>query len=260
MLSLSTIQILATLAIDHSLYWLLAQIRYHGRKIKPISSSNTIHFNVHGSGILAEMFQGMGNAMNPMTKSYAIDTVACLPNPIEPNYELYQKICSIIGIVWVLLLLEPYGLRIRQKILEYYYPKRAEERAIWLYNEIMNKRRLFVKMARRKARKKYLKDKAGTHGYNMRIIETWKKILKFFSLIKYKCKLCGDTFTNYSMLTDCIQSKCNGRYCFDCFDQLKGTCPLCMDPVTYGDMSDYSAEWGSTDEEDFHTQPHILLP
>lgn len=59
------------------------------------------------------------------------------------------------------------------------------------------------------------------------------------------------------MLIDCIQQGCNGQYCFDCFDKLNGSCPLCMDPVSYGDLSDYSEEWGSTDEDDYHVSRYL---
>lgn len=59
------------------------------------------------------------------------------------------------------------------------------------------------------------------------------------------------------MLRDCIQAGCNARYCLECFDQLKNTCPICMDPLTYGDLSDYSEEWGSTDEDDYHVLRYL---
>lgn len=59
------------------------------------------------------------------------------------------------------------------------------------------------------------------------------------------------------MLNACIQEGCKGEYCFDCYDKLNGTCPLCMDPVSYGDLSDYSEEWGSTDEEDYHVARYL---
>lgn len=197
MLSLSTLQILATLLIDHFLYWLLSKVRYYGRKIDPhpSPSTNTVKFEVIGSGMLAEMCEGIANSFNSLTKIYSIDTVPCLPNASEPNYVLYEKIVTVLGIIWILLLFEPYGLRIRQKILECYYPERAEERAIWLYNEIISERRLFIQIARRKARQRFLKDKAGARGYYSWTFKAWTKLVKCLSLIKYRCSLCRETFT-----------------------------------------------------------------
>lgn len=197
MLSLSTIQILATLLIDHSLYWLLDKVRHYGRKIDPSPTTNLVRFEVKGNGMLADMCQGIANSFDSLTKVYAIDTVPCLPHPIEPNYVMYEKILTIMGMIWIFLLLEPYGLRIRQKILECYYPARTEERAIWLYNEIMGERRLFVQMARRKARQRYLKDKAGSEGYYLMPVKIWKRVTKCLTLIKYRCSLCRESFTKY---------------------------------------------------------------
>lgn len=207
MLSLSTLQILATLALDHSLYWLLAQIRYHGLKINLSSTSNLVQFHVKGNGMIAEMCHGIANSFNTLAKVYSIDTVPCLPHAIEPNYVMYEKIMTIVGIIWILLLFEPYGLRIRQKILECYYPNRAEERATWLYHEIIGRRRLFVQMARRKARQEYLKDKAGTLGYYSRAYRVWKGLLKCLTLIKYRCQLCGESFTKYLKLNFFLTGK-----------------------------------------------------
>lgn len=203
MLSLSTLQILATLLIDHSLYWLLSKVRYYGRKIDAHSSvsSNAVQFEVNGNGILADMCQGIANSFNSLTKVKTIDTVPCLPNASEPNYMMYEKIVTILGIIWILLLFEPYGLRIRQKILECYYPQRAEERAIWLYNEIISERRLFVHIARRKARQRFLKDKAGAQGYYSKPYRVWIRLVKCLALIKYRCSLCRQTFTKYFILT-----------------------------------------------------------
>ncbi|XP_063708650.1 DC-STAMP domain-containing protein 2-like [Culicoides brevitarsis] len=259
MLSLSTLQILATLLIDHSLYWLLSKVRFYGRKIDLDPSNepqDLIKFQVKGEGILADMCEGIANSFKALTR-VSIDTVPCLPDATTPNYALYEKILTILGVIWIFLLLEPYGLRIRHKILEYYYPRRAEERAIWLYNHIIGQRKLFVTLARRKAREKFLKDEAGAENYYCWFTKMWKRLKIKFAFVKFQCSLCQETFTKRIMLRDCIQIGCKGRYCFRCYDALEKTCPLCMDPLSYGDMSDYSEEWGSTDDEDFHVSRYL---
>lgn len=196
MVMLSTIQILTTILIDYSLHWLLLQVRFYGRQIKPINSTELIMFEIIGQGVLAEMYKGIIESLSPYANVYAIDVVPCLPNPINPNYVIYNRIFFILGLVWILLILEPYGLRFRQRILEYFYPKRAKERAIWLYNEIMGERKLFLQMARKKARKRFLKDKAGTRGESFLLIKMWKKLRNFCTVFKYKCKICRNSFTS----------------------------------------------------------------
>lgn len=60
---------------------------------------------------------------------------------------------------WILLVFEPYGMRLRQVVMNKYNPNRANERATWLYNTILRRRESFVKFARRETRRIFLKDK-----------------------------------------------------------------------------------------------------
>lgn len=48
-------------------------------------------------------------------------------------------------------------------------------------------------------------------------------------------------FTYFS-LKKCASPDCAAEYCNDCFLQLKDTCPICMNPVEYDDVSDISEE------------------
>lgn len=57
------------------------------------------------------------------------------------------------------MIFEPYGMRLRQVVMNKYYPNRANERAAWLYTTVLRRRETFVKYARREARRKFLKDK-----------------------------------------------------------------------------------------------------
>lgn len=63
---------------------------------------------------------------------------------------------SILIVCLLLTIFEPYGLRWRNWILCYYYPRRAKERAVWLYNHILRSRSSFLKFARRQLRRKVL--------------------------------------------------------------------------------------------------------
>lgn len=77
------------------------------------------------------------------------------------------KMCSLIAVIailicWMLLLFEPYGMRLRQKVMSHFYPSRAMERAVFLYNKIIRRRESFIKFARRHVRRKFLNNKSGT--------------------------------------------------------------------------------------------------
>lgn len=78
------------------------------------------------------------------------------------NYE--WGCCSAVSIIflcWVLAFLEPAGLRLQNLVMCYYYPERARQRAVWLYNHILRSRGSFLKFIRRQLRRKFGKTKDG---------------------------------------------------------------------------------------------------
>ncbi len=72
------------------------------------------------------------------------------------------RFCVLAGIMFgtslFLVVTEAYGLRLRHIIAGCYYPKRAQERSVWLYNQILRRRGGFLKFMRRKLRQHYKTD------------------------------------------------------------------------------------------------------
>lgn len=56
---------------------------------------------------------------------------------------------------WILTITESYGLRLRNIVMSHYFPERARERAVWLYNHILRSRGGFLKFARRQLRRRF---------------------------------------------------------------------------------------------------------
>lgn len=158
-LVISSIQLLSIIMIDYSLFWLLSTIRRYGRKQAGFDTPAIVTLSVSGSGMIAELYEGIIDAFEPMTKEYYVDPIPCLPDPYPPDFERNYLIAGLLILCWILLFFEPFGLRLRQLIMNSYYPDRSNERAAWLYNYILRKRETFVKIARRQVRKKFLKDK-----------------------------------------------------------------------------------------------------
>lgn len=67
-----------------------------------------------------------------------------------------------LAMCWLFLMLEPYGMRLRQVVMNDFYPRRARERAVWLFAKILRSRVTFVTFARREARRKWLKNDSRT--------------------------------------------------------------------------------------------------
>jgi len=95
----------------------------------------TVH--VEGKGYMADLYRSIVKAFTMHMRDIEIDTMACLPNPIPPNIDKYMRIITLVVFCWIMVVFEPYGLRLRQVVMCKYYPERAKQRATWLYNHIL---------------------------------------------------------------------------------------------------------------------------
>lgn len=118
---------------------LYLKTRYHAsNETKRITQPNyTNHIEINGEGFLAGMFKSIVEAFLPDSAQSTADAFLCLPNPTPPNYDDYTKILMLIFLCWTMAFFEPYGLRLRHVVLNAYYPDRARQRAVWLYNHIL---------------------------------------------------------------------------------------------------------------------------
>lgn len=233
--------------MDYILCLGLGEVRIHLRHFRLNATMSEVR--VEGNGLLVEHLRETVQSFFPQ-REFNFDMLQCMPNPMKPKLRTYGQICGLLGAIWLSLFFEAFGLRIRHKILAWYYPALAVERAHWLYLKIITQRKQQLVLLRREARRKFLKDSAGS---NSRWCTTWW----WFAVHGVQCCLCQKWFRRNADLIRCVQVGCKGKYCHGCIAQLQGTCPLCMDPVAYGDFSDYSEEFGSTDEEDFHVFRYV---
>lgn len=107
---------------------------------------------------MSDLFKGILNSFRGLEKIYDIDATPCVPYPKMPNYEKYEIILMLLCLCWILVIFEPYFLRIRHWVMQRHYPQRTTQRAIWLYNRILRKRMNFVKLWRHELRAMYIKN------------------------------------------------------------------------------------------------------
>ncbi|XP_055913918.1 DC-STAMP domain-containing protein 2 [Eupeodes corollae] len=252
-LTISSVQLLCICIADYSLYWLLSMIYFYGKQEAGLEIPPFLTVNISGGGFTAEILKGIVHAFEPLSEKYELDPRPCLPKPIVPNYRRYWEIVGLIFIAWVFLILQPYGLRLRQVIMCIYYPDRSRERALWLYNEILLRRTSFIKFARRQARRSILKD-SNVKDYSLldwirsRTNQYWI-FRKIFGSGKLKaCNICGTPLKGEESSVNCQQIGCSGMYCAECFGEMNNICCLCQKPVDYNDLSDISEEKDSSDE------------
>lgn len=118
---------------------------------------------------MSDLFKGILNSFRGLEKIYDIDATSCVPHPKIPNYEKYEIILMLLCLCWILVIFEPYFLRIRHLVMQRHYPQRTTQRAVWLYNRILRKRMNLVKLWRHQLRKRYLKNDRNTLSvYNIK--------------------------------------------------------------------------------------------
>ncbi|XP_023246620.1 uncharacterized protein LOC106643472 [Copidosoma floridanum] len=265
-LALACVKLAVYLAIDYCLFWTLDTIRYHGkmsllrpreRQRQAFAASSV---QVKGTGFLAELFRGIAGAFSPYGRANTqVEDSACLPEPRPPDYDGYARIATVALLCWVMAFFEPYGLRLRHAVLSQYYPDRAKQRAVWLYNRILRSRGSFLKFARRQLRRKlgtaFHADVVGIEQVTLR--ERLRAVFPFLDKLLgpprsggRACVLCGQPErSSLAPHVACPTPGCAGLYCPQCFQDLGKLCTVCLSPLDYGDLTDISEEKDSSEEE-----------
>ncbi|XP_062705075.1 DC-STAMP domain-containing protein 2-like [Aedes albopictus] len=251
-LFVSSIHILGLMAADYCLYWLLAMIRHVLLRQSDIERPPMVTLEVSGSGIVADMYRGIVGAFEPMVKHVDIlDPAQCAPDPKTPDFIRYLQICLLLLFCWICIVLEPYGLRVRQLIMRSYYPDRAKERATWLYNDVLLKRESFVKILRRQVgmSKDGSKPRKWMDILRAKTNRFWicRKILGTSGGGR-RCVFCSERLAENEAVS-CLRPGCVGVYCYECFVEIQNVCTICSEPIDSSNQSDVSIERDSSEEE-----------
>ncbi|XP_052098978.1 DC-STAMP domain-containing protein 2-like [Mytilus californianus] len=242
---------------DYGLWWLLTMLRKH----LMLKTNNTVppHLKMHvqGRGAMADMYKAMIGMFDPIAQAGSkLETAPCLPEPYEPEWAVYDEIGCIFGLCVFLVMFEAYGLRLRHIICGCFFPKREGARGVWLYNHMLKTRGGFLKFERRKIRREYntscSRQKASIKGKLAAKYEICRKLLKYLGWEQKACLSCGreGRIADMENFYHCVNGDCRAVYCCDCYDDLNNMCTVCMNPIDYGDLSDYSEERDSSEDED----------
>ncbi|KAH8322315.1 hypothetical protein KR059_012470, partial [Drosophila kikkawai] len=231
------LQIFAICLLDYSLFWLLAMMSYYGHQEDGLEVPAYIDLEIRGGGFVADVMRGIAGAFRPLTQKNKIDSNPCLPLPIKPDYSRYVKILMLCLLAWVIVLVEPYVLRSRHCIMAHFYPKRANERLMFLYRKISESRSKEIKLSALNLVLIYSVQLAflssPVAGCEMNLYTRVK-------VRTSKSAVLTSTSTFRSNSHFCDTPDCKGVYCDDCFEESKHKCCLCKPPLEYGDFSDCS--------------------
>ncbi|XP_070070381.1 DC-STAMP domain-containing protein 2 isoform X2 [Drosophila takahashii] len=250
------LQLFAICFLDYALFWLLATMSFHGHQEAGLEVPAYIDLEIKGGGFVGDVMRGIANAFRPLTQKSILDTNPCLPLPVKPDYTKYVLILLLCLLSWMILLAEPYVLRTRHLIMAFFYPERAKERALFLYNSIADDRTSLFKFARRRKRNEF------NHRRNVEHLNWLSNI--FYWIMgwcccccsrwqnKERCTICARSLT-ISTRNPCDTPGCKGVYCEECFEKSHKKCCLCNRPLEYGDFSDVSEVNDSSEDSEQET-------
>lgn len=234
--------------VDKLLFGVLDIIRRNSFIAYRQTGRHDVDVKVFGNGFVASIVRSI---LKGFESRHSIDNIStnfnCLPKPITLSTGKVVTIYGIYLLIWVLLLLEAYGLRLRRLICSFFFRKREKARVLFLYNDTLKRRKSYLVHARRQVRKKARKAKLVLElGFLPRLRQMWPRFfgwLRNFDFAKEKCLICGDV--EDESFYRCESEGCRFGYCGDCCDDIGGKCYACTPPEAWEPDSGESSDSGS---------------
>ncbi|KAK3095264.1 hypothetical protein FSP39_012345, partial [Pinctada imbricata] len=226
------------------IYNVLDIIRRSSRIEYKQQGKHHIQIDVHGTGFMGQIVRLFLSGFNSKHEMEMISTnFACLPQPLKLENKYILYVYLLYGLIWTFTLLEAYGLRLKRVVASFFYRKREKRRILYLYNEMLKKRRGFLRHVRhrilKQARKQQLFRKTGII-YSLTQRYPRLSFLKRFVSSKGKCLICEDP--EKKDFVRCQTPGCNFGYCKECWIDIKRRCYACMtfidEEITESDITD----------------------
>ena len=146
---------------DYGLYITLDIISRHANTSLTVTGGTGFQINLPNGSFspnlrlwLKEEFPDVFESNSTMLDYQSVaETERCLPNPELPflaNTPGMVKLCSLYVAVFILTVLQSYGLRAQHKIAGYFYKEQARKRITYLYHTLLTQRVTFSQLLIRK--------------------------------------------------------------------------------------------------------------
>lgn len=95
---------------------------------------------VKDGGMIGYIIAGLVKAFEPLSKNLFIDIQNCLPIPRATKYFIYWEIFILDFLAWILVFIGPFIMRLRNRIMSFFYPLNNQARAEHLHMLILRDR------------------------------------------------------------------------------------------------------------------------
>ncbi|KAL4235199.1 DC-STAMP domain-containing protein [Mactra antiquata] len=239
--------------IANIMYRAMSIIRQYSRVDYRQTGSNTIDIKIGGNGFMSNIVRLFLNGLNTKSQLDEVSSnIECLPRPVPIEAKYYYYVFGIYFLIWILILVDAFALRLRKTIAAFFYRKREKVRVLYLYNIMMKKRKFFLRDMQRKvkrqARKLQLRSRSGLIYSLSHQFPTMCSCLKIFKASKDKCLICKEQ--GNKTFIKCIEEQCNFMYCPECWKDINKTCYACLPLDEFSSTDSDSIDDEDTDDDD----------
>lgn len=189
-----------------------------------------VNITVIGSGLIAKMLRLSLEGFETQARLNTTSSIdQCLPNPSKLSSWIIVKIYLLFLAIVILTCYEAIINRLRRFICARFYPKREKQRVLYLYNQLLRRRKGYFKllldrMLQTLRRRKY----SARLDFLNRLVFYYPTCFLWIKLLHRKsCSICE--VKKPKRFHDCISYKCFLTYCDECWHDLGETCPICAE-------------------------------
>ncbi|XP_071042197.1 protein sneaky [Parasteatoda tepidariorum] len=191
-----------------------------------------IKMTVFGDGFVGTMVRSV---LKGFDKKHKIDefttTAECLPRASKLHSNSIIILYSTFLLIFALMFIETYALRLRRAICRFFFPKREKKRILFLYNDWLKKRNAYMRFMRHRVRKR-ARDQALAldSGVFLSLRLLYPRYFGWLGKLgfgKKKCLVCEEVESRKRPFIVCSK-ECPFCYCPECWKDMQGKCYVCL--------------------------------
>lgn len=245
--------------IDLLLVWILDVINRNSRIDYHQQGKQQVKITVQGTGFMAHIVRMFLTTFNTNhTLDSVTSNVECLPRATPPPTLTNIMVVGVHVATLLFMLSEAYGLRLRRAICAFFYRKREKRRILYVYNELLKKRKGYLRHMRHRVRKQVrdrtLRTQTSVLTALRRQFPRLCACLGVLKSSKDSCLICKDP--EGKDFVRCPTDGCNWGYCPECWGDVKQRCYACGGK--YGESETEDERTSTSDSSDLTDDEHFL--
>ena len=215
------ILILVSLITDHALTDFLLILTNNTLINYKLQTVTENEFSICGNGLMSKLLQGITDESidNSHNSTQEFSNAVCLFKVGQLTHSQVKTLVIQFILLNIAILFELYVKRLNKFICALFYRKWEKKRIVWLYNDLLKKRKSFIQNCKIK-----VNFKKKNHKLNSLKAKNFIAKLKEWIFNDKHCVLCESMRRDNSV--ECL--KCQIVYCIECWLDLEEKCVGCV--------------------------------